>query len=328
MKDQPLVSIVTPSYNQADFLEATIRSVLRQDYPHIEYGVVDGGSTDASLQLLKHYEDRLTWWVSEPDHGQADAINKGMSMVHGDIVAWINSDDIYLPGAIRKAVAVFQNHDPALVFGDAITMDLRGVPLNLLRFGDWDLSDLMRFKVICQPAVFMKRDAWEAVGGLDTSYHYMLDHHLWVRMAAEYNIKHVDELLAASRYHREAKNVAFAADFSEEIARVEKWMQSNPVLAEKYIEDKRRIRGGAYRLRARYLLDGDMPKQALFMYLRALSAWPSYAAAHWHRILFAFFCYITGMDVTPSRRGKSSKDLEHDVEWDDWPGLNPYPKRR
>jgi glycosyltransferase involved in cell wall biosynthesis len=328
MKDQPLVSIVTPSYNQADFLEATIQSVLKQDYPCVEYGVVDGGSTDASLQLIKQYENHLSWWISEPDRGQADAINKGMTMTRGDIVAWINSDDIYLPGAIRKAVEVFRNHDPALVFGDAVTMDLRGVPLNHLRFGPWDLSDLMRFRVICQPAVFMKRDVWQAVGGLDTSYHFMLDHQLWIRIAAEYNIKHVAELLAASRYHREAKNVAFAADFSEEIARVEKWMQRNPVLAEKYAEDKRRIRGGAYRLRARYLLDGDMPKQALFMYLRALCAWPSYGAAHWHRILYAFYRFITGMEITPRRRAKRSIVLEHATEWEDWPGLVLSHKRR
>jgi len=328
MIDQPLISIVTPSYNQADFLEATIQSVLRQEYPHIEYGVVDGSSTDASLEIIKRYEDHIDWWVSEPDHGQADAINKGMARTRGDIVAWINSDDIYLPGAICKAVDVFQNHDPALVFGDAVTMDLRGVPLNLLRFGAWDLSDLMRFRVICQPAVFMKRDAWEAVGGLETSYDFMLDHHLWIRIAAEYNIKHVAELLAASRYHREAKNVAFAADFSEEIARVEKWMQRTPVLAEKYAEDKRRIRGGAYRLRARYLLDGGLSKQALSMYLRALCAWPSYSAAHWHRILYAFYRYFTGMEITPRRRSKRSIVLEHAAEWNDWPGLALSQERR
>jgi glycosyltransferase involved in cell wall biosynthesis len=328
MNDLPLVSIITPSYNQADFLEATIGSVLKQEYPHIEYGVVDGGSTDASLEIIKRYEDHMDWWVSEPDRGQADAINKGMARTRGDIVAWINSDDIYLPGAIRKAVAVFERHDPALVFGDAITINSQGVPLNLLRFGSWDLTDLMRFRVICQPAVFIRRNVWKTVGGLDPSYHYMLDHQLWIRIAAAYNIMHVSELLAASRYHGEAKNVVFAADFSDEIERVEKWMRGYPALAKKYAEDRRKIRGGARRLRARYLLDGDLPKQAFLMYLRALRLWPSYVAAHWHRILYAFFRLITGLEVKPKRKSQSPIRKSQSAEWDDWPGLALSQERR
>ena len=234
----PLVSIVTPSYNQAAFLEQTMRSVLAQDYAPIEYIVVDGASSDGSPEIIRRYADKLGWWVSEPDSGQAEAINKGLKRAQGEIVAWLNSDDLYLPGVVSDAVAALQA-DPSLgmVFGDAITIDAEGQPLNKLSFGDYGLKELMGFRIICQPAVFMRRAVLEQAypgaerAALDTSYHFMLDHHLWLRMARIAPIRHVSALWAAARHHPAAKNVAQAAGFADETQRLLKWMQLQPDLA-------------------------------------------------------------------------------------------------
>ena len=153
---EPLVSIITPSYNQAQYLDDTIQSVLRQDYSNLEYIVVDGGSTDGSQEIIAKYKDKLAWSVSEPDQGQADAINKGFRKAKGEIIAWLNSDDLYLPGVISSAVAAFQNNpDAGLIYGDAVSADADGKLLNELRFSRWQTLDLLQFKVLCQPAVFL-----------------------------------------------------------------------------------------------------------------------------------------------------------------------------
>jgi glycosyltransferase involved in cell wall biosynthesis len=140
MSSYPLVTIVTPSYNQANFLEETIQSVLSQDYPNLEYIIIDGGSTDSSVDLIRKYEDRLAGWISEEDSGQAEAINKGFERATGEIVAWINSDDYYLPGAIRSAVEALEAHpECGFVYGDAVSINGAGEPFNVMNCGDWGL---------------------------------------------------------------------------------------------------------------------------------------------------------------------------------------------
>ncbi len=322
MNSIPLVSIITPSYNQADFLEYTIQSVLKQDYLNLEYGIVDGGSADGSLDILKKYDPHLSWWISEPDQGQAQAINKGIARTSGNIIAWINSDDIYLPNAIKQAVKAIEEHEVDLVFGDAVTIDEAGYPLNELMFSDWDLSDLLRFRVICQPAVFMKREVWEEVQGLNSDLHYMLDHQLWIKIASRFRVKHIPSFWAASRSHGQAKNVAFAAGFSDEILQLLTWIETDPKLAALFEEDQNRIKGGAYRLSARYLLDGDFPAKAFKQYCQAIRFWPSYALNHWRRMIFALISIATGIRISSFQRQTGSPHLSDKKRLRDWPGLN------
>ena len=240
-----------------------MRSVFAQDYPHLEYLVVDGASTDKSPEIIRAYASRLAWWISEADHGQAEAINKGLRRSHGQIVGWLNSDDIYLPGAIFQAVAALQARpELGMVYGDAITMDASGRPLNKLAMGNWGLEEFMRFRIICQPAVFFRRTVLEQAGFLDTSYHYLLDHHLWIRMASLKPVMHIPELWAAARHHQGAKNVAQAAGFGEEAMRILSWIQAEPALVDLAQKNRRQILAGAFRLQARYLLDGGQPAAA------------------------------------------------------------------
>jgi glycosyltransferase involved in cell wall biosynthesis len=322
---QPLVSIVTPSYNQAEYLEAALRSILAQDYPRLEILVADGASSDGSPEIIRRYAGRLAWWVSEPDRGQAEAINKGLRRAGGEIVAWLNSDDLYLPGAVSQAVGALQA-DPALglVFGDALTIDGQGRPLNNLAFGDWGLAELLAFRIICQPAVFMRRAALEQAGTLDESYHYMLDHHLWLRIAALGPVKHIPAWLAAARHHPGAKNVSQAEGFARETARLLDWLQAHPALGPLARRDWRRVQGGAYRLSARYLLDGGKPAAALQWYAKALRARPGYALQHWHRMLYALLSLVGGARLAGwyyRLRPERLPDLSADPRLASWPGL-------
>jgi hypothetical protein len=284
----PLVSIITPSYNQVRYLEQTIQSVLAQECLSLEYIIVDGASTDGSQDIIRKYADRLAWWVSEPDAGQAEAINKGLRRASGEFVAWLNSDDIYLPGAISGAVRALEADPSAsMVFGDAVTVDEKGSELNPLVFGDWGLRELMRFRIICQPAVFMRRLALEEAGGLDPSYHFLLDHHLWIKLARQAAVHHEAVCWAAARHHLAAKNVSQAAGFGQEAFRILYWMKDQPDLQPLVSRDRRRIEAGAYRLNARYLLDGGEPAPALRSYLQALWRSPRFTLQHWRRMLYA-----------------------------------------
>ncbi len=300
MTHYPRLSIITPSYNQAAYLEETIRSVLDQGYPNLEYLVVDGASTDGSQEVIRRYEDRLAWWVSEPDHGQAEAINKGFKRATGDYIAWVNSDDLYLPGSFMRAIATFQQHPEAgLVFGDVLAIDSQSRTTNAMRYGNWGLEDLMAFSIIGQPGVFMRRavleDARDGDLYLDTRYHYLLDHQLWLRLALHAPMVHIPELLAAGRFHSDAKNVAQAARFGEEAYVVVEWMQHQAAYAGRFNHNASRIWAGVHRYNARYLLDGGQPGAALKSYWRSFKSNPATAMKEWHRIVYAGLCLV-GLD--------------------------------
>jgi len=292
-KELPLVSIITPSFNQGAFLEETILSVLEQDYTNLEYLVVDGASTDGSVDIIRRYQDRITWWISEPDSGQAEAINKGLAHAKGEIVAWLNSDDTYRPGAIRAAVdALLQNPAAGFVYGNLDSIDQDGELFNTITYQQHDLADLLSFRIIGQPSVFMRKSALERAGELDPSYHFLLDHQLWLRIARSAELKYVPEVWAAARHHPGAKNVAQASGFSEETARILEWAQGESDLAEQIEANKNKVRAGAQRLIARYLLDAGEAWRALKAYGHAFLAGPSYTLKHAGRILFAILSLL------------------------------------
>jgi glycosyltransferase involved in cell wall biosynthesis len=287
------VSIITPSFNQADYLPYTIRSVLGQNYPDLEYFIIDGGSTDRSVEIIREYASQLTWWVSEPDKGQAEAINKGFRKATGEVIAWLNSDDMYAPGAIADAVKCFQdNPEAGLVYGNAVSFDQNGHPLNDLKIEDWGLEGLVAFNIICQPAVFIRRAVLESVGYLDENYHMLLDHHLWLRIAQVAEIKHVPRVWAFARHHAGAKNVSQAPQFGVEAYQLLDWMGTQPGLAAIIAKNRRTVMAMVHRFNGRYLLDGGQGWEALKSYLRSLAAYPKIALKEWHRILFAILTIL------------------------------------
>ncbi|MCX7609666.1 MAG: glycosyltransferase [Anaerolineales bacterium] len=293
MTDFPLVTIVTPSYNQGRFLEATIRSVLEQDYPHIEYLVVDGASTDNSVEIIRRYADRLAWWVSEKDSGQAEAINKGLRRARGEIVAWLNSDDVYLPGAVSSAVAAFRTHPKAgVIYGDALSIDADGTPFNLMRARQYSLADLLSFEIICQPAAFMRRSVLEQAGYLDQSYHLLLDHLLWIHMARLAPLVYVPQTWAAARYHEAAKNRTRGPAYGQEAKRLIESLSTHPEFAAIIAANRRRIWAGVHRFDAFYLTDAGRPRQALRAYAHAFALHPCTALRDWKHIILAFLSLL------------------------------------
>lgn len=209
MTDLPLVSIITPSFNQASYIEATMNSVLSQDYPRIEYIVVDGGSTDGTVDIVKKYESRIAWWVSEKDKGQTDAINKGFARATGEILAWINSDDMYEPGAVSAAVKYLQEHpEVGMVYGDCNFINETGKVIG--RFNAIQTSyRLIRqgYVHIPQQTMFFRADLWKQAGPLDPSFYFAMDYDLWTRISARSEIKYVPQTWANFRLHTSGKTI-------------------------------------------------------------------------------------------------------------------------
>lgn len=207
MSAEPLVSIVTPSFNQARFLEATIQSVLSQDYPNLEYLIIDGGSTDGSLEIIQKYAGHIHYWVSEPDRGQTDAINKGFARAKGEILAWINSDDTYEPGAIREAAQYLQSHPEAgMVYGDTRLINEVGEEIGRFPARQTDYQKLLTGYVhIPQQSSFFRGDLWRKLGPLDPNFYFAMDYDLWVRLAKVTSLHYQPRLWANFRLHGTGK---------------------------------------------------------------------------------------------------------------------------
>jgi glycosyltransferase involved in cell wall biosynthesis len=206
----PLVSVITPSFNQAAFLEETICSVIEQDYSRFEYIIIDGGSTDGSVDIIKKYANYLAGWVSEKDKGQTDAINKGFALAKGEILAWLNSDDTYQPGAISQAVSCLIDHpEIGMVYGDANFIDANGKIIGRFPAAQTDYKRLRRGYVhVTQQAAFFRANLWKQVGPLDPTFYFAMDYDLWVRLAAQAPLLYVPKTWANFRLHGDSKTIA------------------------------------------------------------------------------------------------------------------------
>jgi glycosyltransferase involved in cell wall biosynthesis len=203
------ISIITPTYNQASYIENTILSVLNQDYPNIEYIIIDGGSTDGTVDIIKKYEDRLAYWVSEKDSGQSEAINKGLQKATGDIINWINSDDWIEEGAIPKIMAFFKNNPSVdIIFGNC-NIVYPGIKNTLYEAVAFDPIDFISRISIHQPSTFWRRKIMQNLGPVDGSLHNCMDYELWAKMVFNHKSQKLNETLANFRRYPESKTSNF-----------------------------------------------------------------------------------------------------------------------
>lgn len=299
MTSLPLVSIVTPSFNQVAYLEKTMLSVLNQDYPRLEYWVMDGASTDGSVEIIQSYASRLAGWLSEKDRGQADGVNKGFARATGEIVGWLNSDDLYTPGAIASAVRIFEEHPQAsFVFSDVDSIDEQGRVFNQMHYGAWGLAELMALNIIGQPGVFMRRQVLEEAGFLDLSYNYLLDVQLWLKMASLAEPVYAPgQVWAQARMHAQAKNIAAARNFAPEAMRLAEWICSDPRFAPLNEKMQGQILSGAHRLAAFYQVEAGDFGDALRSYRQMLQLYPHWPSKNLKRMTYALFgaCGLAGL---------------------------------
>jgi glycosyltransferase involved in cell wall biosynthesis len=265
----PLVSIVTPSYNQGCFIRDTIESVLTQNYPNLEYWVIDGGSSDDTILILKEYEHDLRFhWVSEPDNGQSNAINKGWSRCRGDILAWLNSDDTYLPGAIQNQVNALLEHDQlGIVYGDGVFIDQDGNHLSKWHSSPYSVLDLLCISLPPQPTVFIRRGIVEKVGMLNENYRFSMDTDYWVRAAKITDFWYEPRLIATYRLHQQSKTVGSYSGFYQDWLQIADNYFADPNLPETIKQQKHRVLASIYSKIASMEAESGSPRET-FKYLQ------------------------------------------------------------
>jgi glycosyltransferase involved in cell wall biosynthesis len=238
----PKITVITPSFNQGQYLEATILSVLSQKYANLEYFVIDGGSTDNSVDIIRSYESQIDFWVSEKDKGQSEAINKGLQKATGNIITWLNSDDQFTAGTLQKVADYFTNnpqnwvvHGKTRLFGRGMKDQIKGCPI---------VNNLKPYYFAAlpfpQPSAFFRREAVQEYGLLTADYHYGMDYDFFVRIALNHHFLAVDDVFSNYLLHPESKSVALSSRFAKDYARIfGKVLRSFPqahTLIEKLIE--------------------------------------------------------------------------------------------
>jgi glycosyltransferase involved in cell wall biosynthesis len=213
----PLVSIITPSYNQGQFIEETILSIQNQSYKNIEHIIIDGGSTDQSLEILKRYSSSISW-ISEPDYGQTNAINKGIKKSRGDILAYLNSDDLYLPDTIKIVVDFFNKHPEIdMVYGDIIHIDRQSKDIEIIKTDKIDFEKYLTGRIyLPQPTVFFRREIIEEIGDFDERLNLAMDMDYWVRVFLQFQTAYLPVVLAKARIYPDAKSIANAQKYLDE----------------------------------------------------------------------------------------------------------------
>ena len=250
----PKISIVTPSFNQGAYLEKTIRSVLLQGYPNLEYIIIDGGSSDQSVDVIKKYEQWIDFWVSEKDRGQSHAINKGLAKTSGELLGWLNSDDYYLPGALFKiARAYLEDTSAGAIYGQGHLVDETGAIIHIPKLVPVTRASLFAWcfgNDFMQPSCFFTRKAWQASGPVDQSLIFALDVEFWIRIADRFTFKRIPDVLSISLSHPLAKTTSMLDKSHAELAQI--CMRHGEEASAGRIMDQILARQGAERDRIRY----------------------------------------------------------------------------
>jgi len=301
----PKITVVTPSLNQGVFLERTIQSVLRQNYPNLEYFVFDAGSTDESLSVLKKYERQLTYWTSERDRGQSDAISKGWMMATGDILAWLNSDDFYYPKALETAAQIFDSSPNLMMLcGTVALVDEKERLVRLKEPPRLDPEMLLRWNNLpSQPGVFVRREVYERLGGPRLDLHYVMDWELWLRVCLNFPLRSIgftNRIVAADRQWPGAKTSKARGEDAREVRRVLSEMFSNNRVAERFKDIERPAFARAWWRQSKGELKHGLRRSALSSLGRALMLCPT--AFHPLKVLRHARRIVFRRDSSPASR--------------------------
>ena len=299
----PRVSIVTPSYNQGQFIEETIRSVLLQGYPNLEYIIIDGGSTDGSVEVIRRYEPWLVHWVSEADDGQADAINKGWRRATGDILAWLNSDDCYEAGAVHVAAAYLHGHPhAAAVYGRCTFVDAQGRALAGGKPSGEQAVDLERWLTtwitpIPQPSTFVRRNVLEEIGLLDETLQFCMDTDLWIRIALVAEFGNTPVCLSRFRYHPASKSSRLYRVNCQETLKIARKTVESPDWPTTLRATRNQVLSASHLRCARRYRKGGLWRDALRAVWGGILLYPG----HLDRDLFIFLLHLMGDDLVLRR---------------------------